>query len=141
MILVDTNIFLEYLLDQPHSAFCFRTIERIVEEELEAIITSFSLHSIEVIMERKGLHNQLKIFLENPANIPYIMVYHTSLTEEREILDEMEKYKLDFDDAMQFYVARKLKADIITLDSDLQRLSGVNIIEPKTFVEGINKTD
>jgi len=117
----------------------FRTIERIVEEELEAIITSFSLHSIEVIMERKGLHNQLKIFLESLANIPYINVYHTSLMEEREILDEMEKYKLDFDDMIQFYVARKLKADVITLDRDLQRLSGINAIEPRIFVEGMKK--
>ncbi len=130
MILIDTNIFLEYLLGQQRADDCLKAIEKIISDEIEAVITSFSLHSIEVIMLGKGLKEELKTFLAALSEIQYITLYNTSLLEDRQAIVEMERTKLDFDDAVQFCVARKLKATILTLDKHFRKLKEVTVLTP-----------
>ncbi len=130
MILIDTNIFLEYLLGQQRADDCLMAIEKIINDELEAIITSFSLHSIEVIMLAKGLKEELKTFLAALSEIQYITLYNTSLLEDRQAIVEMDRTKLDFDDTVQFCVARKLKVAILTLDKHFRKLKEVTVLTP-----------
>ncbi len=130
VILIDTNIFLEYLLGQERAEDCFKSIEKIINEEQEAVITSFSLHSIEVIMLRKGLKEELKTLLAALSEIQCLTLYHNSFAEDREVLTEMGNTGLDFDDAIQFCVAKKLKAVILTMDKHFHKLSGITAITP-----------
>lgn len=134
MILIDTNIFLEYLLDQKEAENCEYSIKRIIDDEIRAVVTSFSIHSIEVIMIRKDLQEPLEIFLEELIGIQYIRIHYTSIIEEREVLEEMKATGLDFDDALQLYVAKKFNAKILTLDNDFNRVkNSIKIISPESF--------
>ena len=52
MYLIDTNILLEVLLDQEMADECEKLILNLNEGHISAYISSFTLHSIEVILER-----------------------------------------------------------------------------------------
>lgn len=130
MILIDTNIFLEYLLAQEKAEECFKAIETIIDTDINAVISSFSLHSIEVIMLRSGLSNKLREFLGVISEIQYIKVYNTTPEEDIEILDLMKVSKLDFDDTIQLYIAKKLNALLLTLDRHFDNITEVKVIKP-----------
>ena len=64
MYLIDTNIFLEILLEQEKS----KEFEALINRAIESCgfhISSFTLHSIEVIMLRNNKVNELKQFLSD----------------------------------------------------------------------------
>lgn len=130
MTVVDTNIFLEFLLGQERADDCLSAIESLMTTEEEAYISSFSLHSIEVILLRKNLVKELKAFLSALEYFLFIQVYYTSVKEEKEVLDAMSKTGLDFDDAVQYYIARKLKAGLLTLDKHFDKVKGIKVIGP-----------
>ena len=62
--LVDTNIFVEFLLEQERTDESLRVMGRIERGELEAYVTSFALHSIAVILDRKKELDVLEKFFE-----------------------------------------------------------------------------
>ena len=130
MIVVDTNIFLEYLLGQEKAADCLTAIESIVDTEEESRISSFSLHSIEVILTRKNLVKELKSFLNVLDNLFFLKVYYTTVKEEKEVLDVMAKTGLDFDDSIQYYLAKKLNAELLTLDKHFDKFKDIKVIRP-----------
>jgi predicted nucleic acid-binding protein len=51
-LLIDTNIFLESLLKQQRSAESRALLQAVEQGRIEAYMTSFSLHSVEVILDR-----------------------------------------------------------------------------------------
>ncbi len=56
MYLIDTNIFLELFLDRERREECKKFLSKIENGEIIGVITSFSLHSIAIILEKlKGL--------------------------------------------------------------------------------------
>jgi len=58
--LVDTNIFLEFLLKQERREESVRLMQHIERGTMIAHVTSFTLHSIEVIVEKTGTCMGLK---------------------------------------------------------------------------------
>ncbi len=60
-------------------------------------------------------------------DLPNISVYHTMLEEDLEILDIVDQTALDFDDANQYYVAKKFDAEIITFDSDFNVIDDLTV--------------
>ena len=105
MLLIDTNIFLELLLGQKKADECEKFLEKVSEGELEAVVTKFSVHAIEAILNDSKL---ILIFLRNLRNSIGIDVYETSMEDEIAASMLMKKIKLDFDDSLQYYVAKKL---------------------------------
>lgn len=51
MYLIDTNIFLEMLLDQQRADECENLVARLYAGEISAYVSSFTMHSIEVILK------------------------------------------------------------------------------------------
>jgi len=47
LILLDTNIFLELLLDQKRAAECENLLDLISKGRMEAAITHFTVHAVE----------------------------------------------------------------------------------------------
>lgn len=130
MILVDTNIFLEFLLGQEHSDECEKLLARLSQGEAEGVVTRFSLHSIEAVY-RSDL---LPVFLGNVDHSLGLTVYDTDTVEEVQVADVAKKTGLDFDDAMQYYVARKLRAEcIVTFDKHFSGLD-VRSAEPNDLL-------
>jgi predicted nucleic acid-binding protein len=120
MHLIDTNIFLELLLNQEKREIAKNILTQLEKGEIEAVISGFSLHSIEFILSIKKKRGVLKEFLQALHDFPNISVYHTTLEEDLEIIDLMEQTHLDFDDANQYYIAKKFAAEIITFDKDFK---------------------
>ena len=64
MYLIDTNIFLEILLEQEKSEVCEQLLLKIKKSNELFYISSFTLHSIEVILIRENKENLLIEFLK-----------------------------------------------------------------------------
>jgi predicted nucleic acid-binding protein len=127
MHLIDTNIFLELLLNQEKKEIAKNIFIRLEKGEMEAVISGFTLHSIEFILCIKKKYDALKEFLQALHDFPNISVYQTTLEEDLEIIDIMEQIHLDFDDANQYYIAKKFEAEIITFDNDFKIIEDLNV--------------
>ena len=125
--LVDTNIFVEFLLEQDRAEESLRIMERIEQGELKAYITSFALHSIAVILDRRKELDLMEKFLERVIQAKGLQVYQTEPIEEKAITALMRTVRLDFDDTLHYFVATKLVATLISFDrgfdkTDLKRI-------------------
>ena len=107
MFFVDTNIFLEFLLRRENTESVLRFLEWAGEKRISLVISRFSVHAIEAILSKTHKDTVLTIFLENLESGENLSVYDTSTEEEKEIVKTGISKGLDFDDALQYYVAKK----------------------------------
>ena len=61
-------------------------------------------------MDHFKKQKELKIFLETIQSFRGLNIYYTSIEDEMLVVDEMET-GLDFDDALQLYVTKKLNPE------------------------------
>lgn len=132
LILIDTNIFLELLLGREKCEDCEKFLDTVSEGGIEAIVTRFSVHAVEVVLNDPNLILQ---FIRNIQNSLGLDIYDTSLEDEVAISMLMDKVKLDFDDALQYYVAKKfgVKA-IVSYDKHFDNLDIIRK-EPSDFID------
>ncbi len=133
MYLVDTNIFLEILLEQKRTAECESLFEKLQEGELTAFVSSFTMHSIEVIMERTGRNDLLLEFLEDVDSAKGLKRLDTSTLDELEALQISKTLNLDFDDAIQYFICKSHNMKIISFDRHFDN-KGIMRIEPKDIL-------
>jgi predicted nucleic acid-binding protein len=127
LILLDTNIFLEYLLDRKDAKDCGRLLTKLSRGEVEGVVTRYSLHSIETVYKSRLLAG----FLANLDRSLGLSVRDTTTAEEVEVANISRTIGLDFDDTMQYYVAKKLGVDrIVTFDHHFEGLD-IPRAEPK----------
>lgn len=132
MILIDTNIFLEVLLGRARADDCKALLEMASEGKIESVVTHFSIHSIEAIMRKRG--NELTSFLRVLDQTSGLYVFDTTVSDEVSASILIRTVKLDFDDAVQYYVAKKLGAEaIVSYDKDFDTLD-VRRAEPSAFL-------
>lgn len=115
--LLDTNIFLEILLNQERAGECKKFI---TDNENVICISDFALHSIGVILFRNNHQKVYSSFLENFISELYILTLDKNSY--YEIAKISEEYKLDFDDSYQLTVASEFNLSLITLDKDFNKL-------------------
>ncbi len=134
MILLDTNIFLELLLDQKRAAECENLLELVSKGEMEATVTHFAVHAVEAALSDG---KNLERFLRNLEHSIGLYIYDTSLSEEMAAALIAKKIGRDFDDTIQYYVAKKIGADaIVSFDEhfnglDIRRTDPHDVL-PKT---------
>ncbi len=138
MYLIDTNIFLEVLLGRKNKDECISLFRMIERGEVKAFTTSFVIHSIEVIMDNFKKINELRIFLEVIAEFKGLEIYSTDIKDEILAIDMM-KGGLDFDDALQSYIATKLGAKIVSFDKHFDKVRGLERLIPKDIVKNSNE--
>jgi len=120
MLLVDTNIFLELFLGQEKAEECEKFLQKISNGELEAVISKFTIHAIEAILNNS---EPILAFLRNVQGSLGLNVYETSIEDEMAASMLMNKIKLDFDDTIQYYLAKKLGAEaIVSYDKHFDNL-------------------
>jgi uncharacterized protein len=127
MYVVDSNIFLEVLLGQVKKDAAFQFFEKL-NENSQAVVTTFSVHAIEAVLSSKKKNKELKTFLEFIQGHPFLQRYYTSTEEELEIAALHSRVNLDFDDALQYFVAKKLNATLVTFDKDFVPIKGVKLL-------------
>jgi len=129
MYLIDTCIFLEILLDQDKALDSEKLIQKIRNSEIKAYVTSFSLHSIEVILSRFNKLSALEMFLEDILTMANLEIIYANIVDEIKIVKLMKNLKLDFDDSVQYYFAKTKSLKLISFDRDFDK-SGIERIEP-----------
>ena len=113
--IVDTNIFLEILLEQEKKEICKNFLESHIGE---ISISDFSLHSIGVILFKYDKVKLFSTFLEDTLDKLDIL----TLSKERyqKIIEISEQYKLDFDDSYQFLLSQENEITLATQDNDFK---------------------
>jgi predicted nucleic acid-binding protein len=132
-IVVDTNIFLEFLLQQERTAESLFLMKKIEEGTVEAYMTGYTLHSIEFTLDRRKQPKVLEKFLAQLMNAQGLKIYQTELAEEKEIALLIQTINLDFDDTLQYFVAKKLDAVLVSFDRDFDK-TDLKRVEPSQVV-------
>ena len=98
-------------------------------------MTHFSLHAIEAVLNDPDLNLKL---LRNIENSLGLTLYDTSIEDEMSTAILMKEIGRDFDDTLQYYVAKKMGAEVIV--SFDRHFDGLDIprIEPARVSLGQN---
>lgn len=132
MILIDTNVFLELLLGQKKAHDCEILLDGVSKGRIEAVMTHFTVHAVEAAI---GSGHLLITFLRNLENSEGLSIYYTGISEEISIAMLTERTGLNFDDALQYYVAKRLGAEVIvSFDKHFDNLD-VPRVEPSQVVK------
>ena len=118
MYLVDTNIFLEILLDQDKAAEVQSFLRSI---DLNVIfMTDFSLYSIGIILFRLKKFTLFVSFLEDMV-VDGIDILSLDPEDLKTLNRSVQQFSLDFDDAHQYAVAEKHDLQLVSFDRDFDR--------------------
>ena len=132
MYLIDTNVFLEILLEQEKYKECEALINFTSQSEASFHVSSFTLHSIEVMMIRNKKIRELSEFLSDIISSKIVRL-ETNTADELQILRIMKRFNLDFDDAMQFFLCEKYKLKIVSYDKHFDKTT-IKRLEPKDLL-------
>jgi len=117
MYLIDTNIFLEILLTQEKHETCKSFLD---SNTGNLYISDFSLHSIGVILFRNNKENIFQKFADDV--IAKIKVITLSKESYKDLPGIKKNLKLDFDDTYQYKVVKDHDLEIVTMDSDFEKV-------------------
>jgi len=115
MYLIDTNIFLEALLEQEKTDVVRSFLSSTNVEYM--FITDLTLHSIGIILFKLKKDDLFLSFLDNVI-INGVSVIYLNEKELKKVSEISKSFNLDFDDAYQYAVAEKYDLQIISFDRD-----------------------
>jgi len=119
MYLVDTNIFIEGLLEQKKTKDVQGFFQSVSLEKV--FMTDLSLHSIGIILFRLKKFDLFMMFI-NDMIIDGVGILSLSHQDMKELSLVSQQYSLDFDDAYQYVVAEKHGLQLISFDKDFDIL-------------------
>src|SRR6266404_282351 len=119
MYLVDTNVWLERLLDQDKSDQVGRFLNDVSPRDL--FITDFAFHSICVILTRLARTEVLLDFVQDVFVEGAVNVVSIKPSDTRTLLEAIDAYKLDFDDSYQYVAAEQNGLTLVSFDNDFDR--------------------
>jgi hypothetical protein len=134
MFLIDTNIFIEMLLDQKRANECQKLFELIHSGKVIAYVNSFTIHSIEVILERNKKLDMLESFLKDIDEAKGLKRFDTTTLEEKFAIALTKKFGIDFDDALQYYLCKTLNLKIVSFDKHFNK-TDIKCLEPKDVLK------
>ena len=119
MYLVDTNVWLERLLEQER----FGEVGRFLDstETSKIFLTDFSFHSIGLILTRLNKSELLLNFVQDTLLDGAVSLVHLSPEDTQNLVAAMQQFRLDFDDAYQYIAAGKHNLALVSFDSDFDR--------------------
>jgi predicted nucleic acid-binding protein len=124
--LLDTNIFLELLLDQKESVSVSTLLGSRTPEELG--ISDLAFHSMGIILYQKKARHLFTEFIHDLFGEGGITVFGLG-SEDMERVEQVSiLFNLDFDDAYQYVVAEKFGLVLVSFDTDFDRTDRKRII-------------
>jgi len=129
--LVDTNVWLERLLGQEKSEVAAKFLSAIPTDRL--FLSDFAIHSIGVILSRLERFDVFEKFVDDLFTTGQIGQLSLEASELTDVITNIRKYGLDFDDAYQLCVARKYNLTIVTFDKDFN-VDGISRNSPDEIV-------
>jgi len=119
MYLIDTNVWVELLLEQQRAKEVKRFFQEIEASQLA--ITEFSLYSIGIILDRLGKSETYADFISDTIENSGVKLIRLSVKDLKEIYHIWKQFNLDFDDSYQYLSALKHGYIIISFDKDFDR--------------------
>jgi len=119
MFLLDTNIWLELLLNQERAGEVRRLLES--QEARQFAITEFSLYSLGIVLTRLKKHEVFTDFLADTLEESGVRLLRLAVTDLKEAVTVGQKFGLDFDDAYQYVAAEKHDLTLLSFDADFER--------------------
>ena len=119
MCLLDTNVWLERLLDQTKAEEVGILLSHISSEYL--FITDFAVHSIGVVLSKLKRMDTLLQFVQDTFIDGSVSLIHLRPEDIHQVTLVKEKFSLDFDDAYQYVAAEKYTLTLISFDTDFDR--------------------
>jgi predicted nucleic acid-binding protein len=126
LYLLDTNIFLELLLDQKESGSVRALLSTKNPEELG--ISDLAFHSIEIILYQKNAPHLFSEFIEDLFGDGGITLFALGSEDMKRLEHVSLSFNLDFDDAYQYVVAEKFDLALVSFDMDFDRTDRKRII-------------
>ncbi len=117
--LVDTNVWLERLLDQEKSAIASKFLDLITTDLL--FVSDFSIHSIGIILSKLKKYGVFEKFINDLFINGQIELLSLDSSDLLDVVYSIEKFDLDFDDSYQLTVAQKYDLTIVTFDKDFNK--------------------
>ena len=120
MYLLDTNIWLERLLDQERSDEVGQFLDRV--PPVQVFITDFAFHSIGVVLSKLNRMEVLLRFVQDTFIDGGIVLVHLGPADMAELVRLAAQFGLDFDDAYQYSAAAKHNLTLdVSFDGDFDR--------------------
>jgi len=118
-LLVDTNLFIEVLLNQVNAGEARAFLENRKGHEL--FVSDFALHSIGLLLFRQKQLQVFRQFLQDIIGRVGIALVALTAREMDSLVDVAARFKLDFDDAYQYSAAITHGLKIVSFDADFDR--------------------
>ena len=136
IFLVDTNIWLEGLLQQEKSNEVKSFFDEVPSSSLS--ISDFSFHSIGVILlhlKKVEVYNSFVTDLFVDRNV---QLFSLTGLDHLDIIESHQKFKLDFDDTYQYIVCGKYDLKLVTFDHDFKR-TDLRVFNPVSAIQEFKK--
>ena len=117
--LVDTNIFLEGILEQEKAEEARAFLAK--NKEYKFFISDYSLHSIGLLLFRRKQHRVFQQFLNDMVFHAGMIVASVPVEDMVSVIEAAQRFNLDFDDAYQYAAAEKYGLTIVSFDADFDR--------------------
>ena len=118
-LLLDTNIFLEIILDQERASEAKKLLLR--TDQHDFYLSDYSLHSVGLLLFRRNQHQMFKEFVQDVILNGGVGVLSLTSNEIGDVVQAAQKFNLDFDDAYQYTLAISTNADLVSFDKDFSR--------------------
>ncbi len=118
-LLIDTNIFLEIILEQEKAEEAKALLSK--TEGHEFFISDFSLHSIGLLLFHRKQHTIFQQFLKDMILNAGTIITSLFIKDMEIVITSAQKFGLDFDDAYQYVIAEKYGLTIVSFDTDFDR--------------------
>lgn len=119
MYLLDTNIFIELLLEQEKAEDVRKFL--INHDPCELYITEFSFYSIGIILLKLKQKELLHKFIKDTFYNSEINLVRLKPPEIERVIIVAEQFNFDFDDAYQYVTAEKYRLTLVSFDTDFDR--------------------
>ncbi|RLF40512.1 MAG: VapC toxin family PIN domain ribonuclease [Thermoplasmata archaeon] len=119
MYLMDTNVWLERLLDQKRSGEVGHFLDQTPSDQL--FITDFSFHSIGIVLSRLNCVDAFLQFVRDAFIDGDVSIVRLDPGDMAKVVGTMQRFKLDFDDAYQYAIAERYGLTIVSFDTDFDR--------------------
>ncbi|NIM16967.1 MAG: PIN domain-containing protein [Candidatus Aminicenantes bacterium] len=139
MYLVDTNIWLELLLEQDRWQEVKSFFEKVNTDHIH--ITEFAVYSIGIILSRYEKTDVFKDFITDLIHDSQVDIIRLQGEDHFKIIEAMEEYSLDFDDAYQYAAARKMNLELVSFDSDFDQTPEKKILPGQVIQEEIEELE
>ncbi len=135
MFFLDANIFLEVELGDTRSEECKKLFSEIYKQGIRATTSDFIVYTCLLQIENKSSVNDMRDFIVFLDNMTNIEIHSPSYKTIYNAIDLMEKYKLDFEDALVVAIMTALNiSELISFDKHFDKVKELKRLEPKDII-------